>query len=294
MKILFCCAGGLGNRMNNLINLYFLQLRYKNNANYYVQWIEDNHCSIGVDEIFDVKSSFDYEVKIFKTKNEGDTIKHARGVRWASTSTLESTQWDDINNWGKYNHVTSISHILFRFCTIDNVRFFLQKKLTWMKSIIEMVDTYMMKYNITYDTISMHFRFGDLFEVLSNHHNLSLETKHKECLNIISKYSTNDNNVFLCSDSQNLVNDAYKINDKIIKRYDVEYPTQIEKIKINRNRKSMINACVDMIILSKTKMSVFMPYSTFSIIAFLSNEQCNKHSYNLHGNDFTPKIVILS
>ncbi|VBB18137.1 hypothetical protein YASMINEVIRUS_600 [Yasminevirus sp. GU-2018] len=298
MRIMVCCCAGLGNKINNLINLYHLQEKYKNSAEYYIEWVPDNHCDVNIHDVIDVKRTFEYNVTVFNSREFGNRVKYCNNVRWASTSSKEKTVWDDFDNWSKFNTVVSTSFTIFRFCAIDTVRYFLQERLKWSAHVNELVEKNKSIYNITDKTIGVHLRFGDLFEVVKQGVEDSskvddVKDRHHECVQMINTdFERSSEQIFLCSDSKELVQQATISNNKIIKRDDnIEYPKQIDKIRISRSHKSVIDSCVDLILLSRINLRMFMPYSTFSIIAFLMNKQCNNVQFKIHGNECSPKIV---
>ena len=286
-EVIISCNCGLGNRINNLVNLYFLQKVYKSSVKYFVCWKTNNHCRIGLEDLIDTRNTFEYPVTIIvDTKTQSFT---GNTVMWASTDKWGS-RWDNINYWAKYEIVMSVSFRFFRFCDVENTRIFLQKKIKWNSNINDVVDKNLKLYDINQNMHGLHYRLGDLYNLTNDFYadsEKSISTEHIfQVLNdIIAQYDR----ILVFGDCDVTRQILLRDNDNIVVR-QTEHPVLIGKYEVERSKESICDACVDLVLLSKLKLVSYMPYSTFSVLAMLMNESCNHFHIDIHIYEQRPII----
>lgn len=249
--ILFKFILGFGNRLCNLMNMFYIHEKYPN-ALIYINWIKNKHCDISIDDIFDltnykyILSSEEYNNNIF--------CKYKSSELWATTSVNERTRWDNIDEWDKHNCIVSVSYNLYSFVTTEYcIKIF--NNLIFKETINTLVANKIQKYGI--DQKYIHFRNGDI-------------------INLLSKTESSEKVVNLLEKVKNLNNNF------IIFEYNQLY--------IDRKYNDMLDSISDLIFLSKyTTIIGYCPYSHFSSWVFIlsSNFIDNKELYPI----FNYKII---
>lgn len=251
--IIFKFTFGFGNRLCNLMNMFYIHEKYPE-ALIYIIWIKNNHCDIDIHDIFDL-TSYKYILSCDEYYNNV-VPKYKSTELWATTSINERTRWDNIDEWKKHSCVVSITYSLFSFVTNEYcIRTF--NSLRFKDSINTLVSNKIIKYGLEQKCI--HFRNGDLIKLLSENESsekvLQLTEKVK---NLHNKFS--------------------------IFEYD--------QLQVDRNYNHMLDSISDLLFLSKhTKIIGYCPYSYFSSWVFLLSSSFidNKELYPI----FNFKVIDL-
>jgi len=158
--LLFRCIHGFGNRLCNIINMFYIHDKYPQSF-IYLDWRKNNHCNIGIEDIIDITqytwilSSDEYYTNIFS--------KYRSIELWASTSVNERTRWDKIEEWNIHKCIVSVSFNIFEFVPktfcINTFNSFIFKE-TIYKIVNDKINNYGIEKNV------IHFRNGDLIKVL--------------------------------------------------------------------------------------------------------------------------------
>jgi len=155
--IVFKFLLGFGNRLCNLMNLFYIHDKYPN-ALIYINWIKNKHCDICINDVFDMskyKYIMPYETYC-RTRNKASEL-------WATTSVNDRTRWDNIDEWGKHSCIVSVSFNLYSFVTPEYcIKMF--NSLVFKEPINTMVSHKITKHGFHQKYI--HFRNGDLTKVL--------------------------------------------------------------------------------------------------------------------------------
>ena len=232
--ILFKFILGFGNRLCNLMNMFYIHEKYPD-ALIYINWVKNNHCNIPIDDVFDltqhkyILSSDEYYKNIFP--------KYRSSELWATTSVNEKTRWDNIDEWEKHISIVSVSYNLYSFVTPEYcIKNF--NSLIFKDIIANLVSNKIQKYGAGKKYI--HFRNGDLLKLISN-----TESPEK-----ISK---------LLEKVKNL---NFGLNDFEVVEYN--------QLQVDRKYNDMLDSISDLIFLSKhTHLVGYCPYSHFSSWLFL-------------------------
>lgn len=278
-QIMVICVAGLGNRLNNLANLSAIQDYFGDTADYFIEWVPTNHCHVLLGDILQVNCMFDHPVTVYNTHQASQYTKYHQAI-WANTAAYPN-KWDALEHWQlllfgpspTVRTVVSTTHRYFRFCTLSTVRHFFQERMKWKPRIEQMTIDHMNQHNINSSTTSIHIRMGDLF----NHYG-SLSTGLFEQIMADSKSIIGSQNVILCTDS----NDVRNLMKQHSVERDITYSIITDETKIQRSSKAVMDSCIDLIVLSRTNVIAYMPYSTYSVIAILSNIRYNKAIIDIH------------
>lgn len=256
-KILFKFIHGFGNRLCNLMNMFYIHEKYPETL-IFINWVINNHCGIHINDIIDLKEhSFilsydDYE----KNKSAKDNTLEI----WASTSANEITKWDNIEEWKKHKYIVSVSFHLYSFVTTEYCRNIFNSCLVFKEDITNIVKTKTVKYGVNKKII--HFRNGDLLHLLSI--NESLDNVNS----IIEKVELLNKDYFL-----------------------FEY----NQFKVDRNYNDVLESIADLIYLSKYNNVIgYCPYSHFSswIFVLSSNFIDNNQKYPIFNYKIIDIIVL--
>jgi hypothetical protein len=223
---------GLGNRLCNLMNMFYIHEKYPD-ALIYINWRKNNHCNISIHDIFDL-SEYNYILSSDEYYDNNISSKYKTPELWANTSTNERTRWDNIDEWEKHNCIISVSFSIYSFVTPEYcIKTF--NSLILKESINKLVATKQLKYG--YGKRYIHFRNGDLINCLSVNH------------------SSADTHILL--EKMKNLKHKYEI---------VEY----NKMEVDRQHNDVLDSVADLIFLSKcTKLVGYCPYSHFSSWIFL-------------------------
>ena len=251
--ILFKFILGCGNRLCNLMNMFYIHEKYPN-ALIYINWVKNKHCDISIHDVFDLS-----QYKYIRTADEYHNnvfSKYRSSELWATTSVNERTRWDNIDEWKKHFCIVSVSYNLYSFVTNE---YCIKKfnSLIFKENINTLVANKILKYGNGQKYI--HFRNGDMINLLS-------KTESSEKVDILLEKVKNLNN-----------------NNKFV---IFEYNQCI----IDRKYNDMLESISDLIFLSKyTTIIGYCPYSHFSSWVFLlsSNFINNKELYPI----FNYKVI---
>ena len=105
--LIFKCSNGLGNRLNNLMNMFYLHAQYPS-ATIYLIWNVNNHCGAPITDLFDLSG--------FHWINQGRPPPY-RDAFYATTSSIAPSPWDAIEHWRSRPVIESHAYIPFRFVT---------------------------------------------------------------------------------------------------------------------------------------------------------------------------------
>jgi len=235
--LVFRCIQGFGNRLCNLMNMFYIHEKYPK-SKIYLDWRKNNHCNIGIEDIIDITqykwilSSDDYYNIFFP--------KYRNIEMWASTSVNERTKWDKIEEWNIHNHkcIVSVSFNIYEFVPknycINTFNSFIFKE-----SIHTLVNDKINKYGLEKNVI--HFRNGDLIKILGTN---GYENDIDKMMQKI---------------------DAIKNKNEII-----EY----NKLDVDRKYNDVLESVADLIFISKyCNLTGYSTYSHFSSWIFLLSKK---------------------
>lgn len=229
--IVFKFILGFGNRLCNLMNMFYIHEKYPT-ALIYINWIKNKHCDISIHDIFDLTDH--------KYILSADDVfpKHNPSELWATTSLNERTRWDNIDEWKKHSYIVSVSYNLYSFVTTEYcINAF--NGLKFKENINALVSNKIIKYGL--DQKYIHFRNGDLIKCLSEN-----ESPEK-----VAKLIEKVKNIRIRS------NEFFSI---------FEY----NQTCVDRNSTHMLDSISDLIFLSKhTSIVGYCPFSHFSSWVFL-------------------------
>lgn len=151
--LIFKCANGLGNRLNNLMNMFCLHTHYPQAA-IYVIWTPDHHCGCALSDLFDLSG--------FHWINQSPPPVH-RDAFYATSSSFGATPWDSLDYWRSRPIIVSHSSLPFRFVTpqfmIDTFSS-LPLTATVQQKIVDLCSTRGIGRPL------IHYRQGDLLRLL--------------------------------------------------------------------------------------------------------------------------------
>jgi len=231
MHIVFKFNCGFGNRLCNLMNLFYIHEIYPD-ALIYINWILNNHCNIPVDDIFDftsypfIRPAEEYYNHIFPS--------HRNIELWASTSVNERTRWDNIDEWSKHKCIISVSYNMYSFVTPEYCRNIF-RRLIFRDSITARIADKIAQYGTEKKLI--HFRNGDLVKIISENE------------------STDKVNCLLAK----------------VKQLPPEFTIfEYDQMTVDRNHNHMLESIADLLFLSQhSNFAGYCPYSHFSSWVFL-------------------------
>lgn len=232
MYCAFKCIGGLGNRLCNIMNMFAIH-EYYPELPIYLIWLENNHCNIPFKELFSIQ--YDWIL-------DGKSLKNNNTELWATTSIIERTRWDNIQEWAKHPYLVSVSFHLYSFVTYD----FCRLKFNELQPSRKVLDNLQHKidlYGINLPLI--HFRSGDLLQLLrqneENWQNSNVDITYIKAL-----------------------------KDKYPNCIYAEYNIQ----NVDRSSDHMIDSLGDLLFFSKyCNVIAYCPYSWFSSWIFLLSDQ---------------------
>lgn len=143
------CISGLGNRLNNLMNLFYLHNAFPE-AEILLDWPLNNHCALDIAEIIHLED--------FPWIRRG-----SGGPVWASTDSYGSTKWDILTSWAGHKRIVSVAFHLYRFVPL---RFCIEwfRRFRFKPAILEAVERRCREFGI--DRPVAHARLGDMVTLL--------------------------------------------------------------------------------------------------------------------------------
>jgi hypothetical protein len=160
-QIVFKFNSGFGNRLCNLMNLFYIHQHFPN-ASIYINWVVNHHCNIQLNDILDLKKC-SFILPYDKYKNIGSQS-------WASSSNTHDTKWDNLEEWRKHTNIVSVSFHLYSFVPPEYCRRVFDM-LTFTDQIHNCVSSKINTYGCGKNII--HFRGGDLITLLSENESKS-------------------------------------------------------------------------------------------------------------------------
>ena len=235
MYYVFKCIHGLGNRLCNIMNMFYIHKVYPNRKIFLI-WSENEHCNIPLKELFDfsdpsnnwIQAPAEYHKKLFPRFRSKEL--------YASTSKHARTKWDNIEEWSKHPALVSISFHLYEFvsyefCIQTFQRFLLQT------AVQENVQSKIKTYGLGREII--HVRKGDLLTLL-------------QCDNETIEQT-------ICA----------KVNS-LRQRYPNHSMIEYDQLIVNRTSNHVIDSLGDLMYFSKhCKLKAYSPYSWFSSWIYL-------------------------
>jgi hypothetical protein len=104
--LVFKCVMGLGNRLNNLINMFVLHEQYPH-ATIYLYWPVNNHCGASVADLFDLSG--------YNWIHHTTTPPRTPGEFWATTTSTTTSPWDTLTHWTSRSAIVSHAVWPYRF-----------------------------------------------------------------------------------------------------------------------------------------------------------------------------------
>jgi len=162
MIFVFKCIGGLGNRLCNLFNMFYLHKIYPA-AEIYLVWSINNHCGAKLDDLIDmsehtwIRSESEYLSRVYP--------RFHQALSYAYSNRREQTRWDILDVWKNHNVIVSVTISLYmfvpqEFCVETYNGFKLPSHVT---SIIEeRINRYGDRREL------VHFRTGDMLRILDD------------------------------------------------------------------------------------------------------------------------------
>lgn len=240
MYCVFKFVGGLGNRLSNLMNMFYVHKMYPH-VNIYVIWLENNHCNIKLNELFDFSNN---DWMLEPTEYHTTLFPQYRHMElYASTSIHSRTRWDNIDEWALHPALVSVSFHLYSFVSYD---FCIEtfKSFKFSKKVMENVQLKLERHGLHNNVI--HYRKGDLLKLLQE----------------------NEQN-------QNATDLDANVQELCLKHPDwlrVEYNQMI----VNRPSDQVIDSLGDLLYFSKyCTIVAYSPYSWFSSWMYMLSKDFN-------------------
>jgi hypothetical protein len=179
MIYVFKCIAGLGNRLCNLMNMFYLHSVYPD-AKIYIVWLINNHCGAALSDLIDLSEhkwilpESEYRLSVYPRLH--------RAELYSISSLHFRTRWDKISTWTKHPIIVSVSHHLYEFVPLT---FCLTMFATFKfsRAVNENVLEKISKYGTGCPII--HFRQGDLLKLLGSESSDFLSEKYRT---ILSQY----------------------------------------------------------------------------------------------------------
>jgi len=262
-KISIFCDGGLGNRLSTLIG--GLYLANKINYEFEIIWPQTRWCNCNFEDLYDENinhTNFNDNINDYIIDNNTTLIishidnGYPKNIQFISQYSNIIDM--DFSNYNKifYNH-NSIPH----YVDEDNS----SKQLSLIKisnNILNEVKKFTNEFNINNETLGLHIRRTDS----------PMITSDDEYFNYIN--NLNDKKIFVCSDEEEIEKSLKSKFSNVLVRNKSQYvekfvdgPWRNNKLNgifnVNRNKQSVIDAFIDMLILSRTNILDFKNIGSF-------------------------------
>lgn len=242
-------VGGLGNRLKNIVSGMILS--DQQNKLLKVYWILNSHFGCNFNDIFKYP-------KLDLLKDPVEVFDIPRNRDWQLIINNENISIYNIQD----NNKIIASEYFSKFILHDEVR--------------QLLDYYMEKFDIINKyTIGVHFRYDNEWITCRQ------MTNNQEFIDLfISKMST-----YTEKNSQFFISCANTETTKLfLKHHSIIYApktieTNLTYRNLNRNKQAMVEAVIDMYILSKCREIIITPLSTFSECAWYLGK-CSPRLYN--------------
>jgi len=273
-KLLICCEGGFGNRFNSLIS--GLALAIKLNYKPIVYWPKKNACRASFDSLF---TDF---VEFTEIKPELENCCNIFHMPYLGIANFHSL--NTISSFSKIKELAKEQDVSFLCCSIPGFIInelgkdleITKEMIQFKHSIVEKAQEIISK-NTSEKYYGMHLRKTDFQSRLSSD---NLEISFKRLVN-----ANPDKKYFICSDDE--------VTEKQLCEYDnvfrFDKTSYVEKYKdqspwrgnlkhedgydisfnIERDQQSVVEAIIDLIILSRSNMLCRNTGSTFLDVAHL-------------------------
>jgi len=267
-KILIECGGGLGNRLGGLVS--GLQVAEQCNLHPIVNWARHTTCDCDFDELFDTKTFYAKNIKITKDTNPDlssyDVVRPSKWLIETNNNTVfhDKRTLQNIKNLNNsiYYYSNSIPIYLNGQNTIKKLLEFIPRK-----EILKKVKKFVSYNNINNSVKGLHIRKTDL--------NLVDENKYIPIVR-----SNTNTRFFICSDSKEAEDKFQPYSNAIIKeksfyvkklfdnsawrfKKGIDNDGNARKYNVNRSSDSVVEALVDMLILSHTDIEDTSRHSSF-------------------------------
>lgn len=274
-QIIIFCDGGLGNRMNCLIG--GLLLAKKTNRTPIINWPSNTWCGSSFDKLF---SNTEYKIfdkdinNMFLENINNMFLIHVNQTKLNLPKTCNSktTQLHDIQRL-EDDTIVYYHNSIPNYFSLDEILVQLNE-LKVHPYILSEVSLFCTQYNINKNTIGIHLRRTDAVSLPTTDQVLKLANENKHY------------NFYICSDDPNTESILTK-NDNIVSYPKTEYVEKYSEgewnsniidnenrrstYNVNRSEISVIQAFIDLLILSKTNIQ-FASKSTFVKLALLYNK----------------------
>jgi len=235
MIFVFKCMTGLGNRLCNLFNMFYLHKIYPS-AEIYLIWSINNHCGAKLDELIDMT-----QYRWIRTEGEYMSKVYPRFrniMLYAYTCKRERTRWDNPDEWGRHQLVVSVPNTLYSFIPHEFcVETYNAFSLT--VGVAAAVQATISRYGINRELI--HFRTGDLLKILD-------DNKESHKARLVERFTT--------------------IKAQFPAAAVVEYTQMI----VDRPAVAVIEAFAELVFYTKhCRIVAYTPYSWFSSLVIFLN-----------------------
>ena len=160
MYCVFKCLSGLGNRLCNIMNMWYVHKAYPNLPIYLI-WPKNEHCNIDFSDLFDIQEHtwIQHPQMYFQQLFP----RHRHEELWAGTSRTDRSRWDRLEEWAKHKAIVSVSFHLYEFVPYEfciDTFHSLQPTMKIQDIVQQKIQTYGLQRNL------IHIRTGDLAKCL--------------------------------------------------------------------------------------------------------------------------------
>jgi hypothetical protein len=262
-KISIYCDGGLGNRLSTIIG--GIHLAKKINYDYEILWPQARWCNCNFDDLYDKKNNYvnlsinpnDYIIH----NNINLIISHVNIGYPKNIKTIPQSNNISNINFSNYSNIFYYNNSIPIYISSEDSSKYLSK-IKISEYILGEVKKFINEFNISNQTLGLHIRRTDGPMIISN----------DEYFNFINRLYPKQ--VFVCSDEEDIEKKLQNHFKNVISRNKLQYvekfidaPWITDKLpeiyNIVRDRQSVIDAFIDMLILSRTNILNFRNIGTF-------------------------------
>jgi hypothetical protein len=281
-KIVFYCSCGAGNRINLIISAYLVYYLLPD-IEIFIHWNNSNHFGLTLEDLFYVdKFPFKFKhlnyIEFMHYTRKPNIIRadYLEHVKWFNSDSKGSNKWNDKQTWldlPKDAELLCLDYRVFEFATLEETRKIIEV-LPFKEEFHKKCDDVIKNMDEIY---TIQLRVGDMIKMICNDEQeknlyVDMEQKTLEVLNICQK---NNKKVFLFSDDKNIVDKYQEKYSCIIKR-NMKFPTYMRQNIVFRYREDTVDSIVDLLIMFKSKVLLYSPYSSFSQLGLLGSLSWNK------------------
>jgi hypothetical protein len=268
-KIFISCDGGLGNRLGSLIG--GIELAEVLNYEYVILWPQNRWCNCNFEDLYDINNNF-----ININQNHNDFMRDNKIS--LIISHINNNYPSDIellwqHDRMKYRYFYKHDNIFYNHNSIpnhvsddDSSRQLSKIKIS--PQIIEKVFEFINQTQINSETIGLHIRRTDSPIIASD----------EQYVNFIN--GQKDKKIFICSDEKDIEMKLKSHSKNVISRNKIEYVEKYvegpwrnsnlpDVFNVNRSKQSVIDAFIDMLLLSRTSIVRFNNNGSFYKLAQL-------------------------